>query len=112
MRRALALLDELGAGPAAALVRRRLRTAGAEGVPRGPARATRGNPAGLTARQLEVLRLVVAGRSNAEIAAELFLAKKTVEHHVSAVFAKLGVDSRAKAIVAARAEGIDGPSSS
>ena len=50
---------------------------------------------GLTARELEVARLVTAGKTNREIAAELFLSEKTVETHLSHVFEKLGVSSRA-----------------
>ena len=50
---------------------------------------------GLTHRELEVARLVTAGKSNREIAAELFLSAKTVESHLSNVFVKLGVSSRA-----------------
>ena len=77
------------------------RQRGVESVPRGPTRRTRGNPAGLTERQLEVLGLIVTGASNTEIADHLFLSKKTVEHHVSAIYSKLGVDTRAKAIATA-----------
>ena len=58
---ALRLLDELGARPAAALLRRRLRDRGVTQVPRGPKPTTRANPAGLTDRQVEILRLLVAG---------------------------------------------------
>ncbi|MCE0767339.1 LuxR C-terminal-related transcriptional regulator [Pseudonocardia kujensis] len=90
----LAVLDALGARPAAALVRARLRGMGVHRVPRGPHQATRGNPAGLTGRQLEILRLVAAGLTNAEIAASLVLSVRTVDHHVSAVLQKLGVASR------------------
>lgn len=90
----LRLLDDLGARPAAAVVRRRLRELGVSQVPRGPTPATRANPAGLTERQVEILRLVVAGRTNAEIAARLVLSIRTVDHHVSAVLQKLGVTSR------------------
>jgi len=52
-----------------------------------------------------VLGLVVEGLGNAEIAERLFLSKKTVEHHVSAIFTKLAVDTRAKAIAAALESG-------
>jgi DNA-binding CsgD family transcriptional regulator/tetratricopeptide (TPR) repeat protein len=52
---------------------------------------------GLTARELEVLRLLATGRTNHAIARELHLADKTVERHVSNVFTKLGVSSRAAA---------------
>lgn len=52
---------------------------------------------GLTARELEVLRLVATGRTNRAIAAELFLSEKTVARHVSNIFAKLRVSSRAAA---------------
>ena len=88
---ALRMLDELGARPAAALVRRRLRECGVAAVPRGPRGRTRANPAGLTGRQVEILRMVVEGRTNAEIAATLVLSVRTVDHHVSAVLQKLGV---------------------
>jgi DNA-binding NarL/FixJ family response regulator len=52
------------------------------------------NRAGLTARQLEVLRLVVDGATNAEIAEELVVSLRTAEHHVAAVLGKLGASSR------------------
>ena len=59
---------------------------------------------GLTARELEVLAGIQRGDSNAEIARRLFLAPKTVEHHVGRILAKFGVRSRAEAAaVAARA---------
>lgn len=90
----LVVLDELGARPAAALVRARLRAMGVDRVPRGPQQTTRANPAGLTGRQLEILRLVADGLTNAEIAARLVLSVRTVDHHVSAVLQKLGVASR------------------
>jgi DNA-binding CsgD family transcriptional regulator len=55
------------------------------------------DPHGLTARELEVLRLVAAGDTNKEIAAALVLSNRTVDRHLSNIFAKLGVSSRAAA---------------
>jgi DNA-binding NarL/FixJ family response regulator len=52
---------------------------------------------GLTAREMQVLRLVAAGRINRAIAGELFLSEKTVARHLSNIFMKLGVSSRAAA---------------
>jgi DNA-binding CsgD family transcriptional regulator/tetratricopeptide (TPR) repeat protein len=63
----------------------------------------RANPAGLTTREVEVLRLLADGMTNAEIAAALFISEKTVEHHVSRTLAKLEVSSRREAARAARA---------
>ena len=56
---------------------------------------------GLTAREFEVLRLVAAGRSNREIASELFISAKTASVHVSNILGKLGVTSRGEAAAAA-----------
>ena len=93
LREALEIARLLGAEPLARLATRRLRELGAR-VPRGPYGAARENRAGLTARQLEVLQLVVDGRTNAEIAEELVVSLRTAEHHVAAVLAKLGAPSR------------------
>ena len=54
-------------------------------------------PAGLSAREVEVLRLVATGLSNAEIAKELFISPRTVDRHLNSVYHKLGVSSRAAA---------------
>jgi DNA-binding NarL/FixJ family response regulator len=62
--------------------------------------------AGLTAREVEVLRLVAQGRSNREIAAELFIAEKTARNHVERVYTKLGVNNRTQATLAAIDRGL------
>ena len=102
---ALVELQRLGARPAEAVVKQRLRSAGVA-VPRGPRPATQANPHGLTARELEVLRRVAEGRRNADIAAELVVSRRTVDHHVSAILRKLDVESRGEAARAALALGL------
>ncbi|HXS44525.1 MAG TPA: helix-turn-helix transcriptional regulator [Solirubrobacteraceae bacterium] len=97
LRQGLDELQRLGGRPAAAIIARRLRARGARGLPRGPRPATKRNPAGLTAREVEVLALVAEGLTNAEIAKRLFLSSKTVAHHVSAVLRKLGARTRGEA---------------
>jgi DNA-binding NarL/FixJ family response regulator len=106
LRRSIAELHDLGAAAAAAVVARRLRQRGARGIPRGPRQATRGNPANLTPRELEVLALIAEGLRNAEVAERLFLSGKTVDHHVSAILRKLGVRTRAQASAEAGRLGI------
>ncbi len=101
LRQALEELRELGASPAAAIMARRLRALGARGVPRGPRPSTRENPAGLTARELEVLALVAEGLRNAQIAERLVVARKTVDHHVSAILRKLDAPTRGQAAATA-----------
>jgi DNA-binding CsgD family transcriptional regulator/tetratricopeptide (TPR) repeat protein len=98
---ALGILDELGATPLATAVRRRLRALGTTRVPRGPRGETRVNPAGLTARQIDVLRLLGKGYTNAQIASQLVVSVRTVDTHVAAVLTKLSAASRGEA--AARA---------
>ena len=93
LRRAIAILERLGDNCLVHLLRQKLR---ARGV-RGPRHSTRANPGGLTEREMDIAALLVDGLRNAEIAARLNVSPKTVDHHVSAVLAKLGVRSRGEA---------------
>jgi DNA-binding CsgD family transcriptional regulator len=109
LRDALSTLQQLGASPAALLVARRLRELGARRLPRGPRSTTRANPANLTPRELDVLRLLASGLRNREIASRLHLSARTVDHHVSAILGKLGARTRAQAVrEAARLGMLDG----
>ncbi|MDN5933039.1 MAG: helix-turn-helix transcriptional regulator, partial [Pseudonocardia sp.] len=72
----------------------------------GPRESTRANPAGLTDRQLEVLRLLADGLSNVEIADRLVVSPRTVEHHVAAVLGKRGTPTRRAAGRRAQALGL------
>jgi DNA-binding CsgD family transcriptional regulator len=97
LRNALSVFQRLGALPAARFVVQRLRQHGIRSIGRGPRRSTINNPGQLTARQIEILALVADQLTNAEIAARLFITPKTVEHHVSAILGKLGVETRKQA---------------
>jgi DNA-binding CsgD family transcriptional regulator len=91
---ALALLDEI-AGQVAT------------GTPPSPQASTASpHPAGLTARELEVLRLLVDGRTDREIAATLFISPRTAQNHVANIFAKLDVSTRTAAVATALQTGL------
>lgn len=90
---------------------RQLRALGEQGVRRGPRPAIAANPAGLTRRETEVLRLLSVGLTNAKIAAQLGLSTRTVDNHVSATLRKLGGRTRGDASAQAAPLGLTGPSS-
>ena len=110
-QQAVALLDEVaataqelgicGLGERAGTLR-----AAAPAAPAAPLAPA--SPAGLTDREVEVLRLIAAGRSNRAIAQALFISPNTVLHHVSSIFAKLGVANRAAAAACATRLGLAG----
>jgi DNA-binding CsgD family transcriptional regulator len=97
LRRALTLFTNLGATAAVRLTRQRMRDIDMRHIPYGARTATRAHPLGLTRRESEILDLICAGSTNAEMAAQLFISQKTVDHHVSAVLRKLGVQTRGAA---------------
>jgi len=109
VRRGAAIFEELGAQPALRHAIRRLRALGVRD-PRPlraePRAATRASSHGLTARELEVLRLLAAGYSNREVGEKLFISPTTAARHVANIYSKLGVDSRVEATSYAHHHGL------
>lgn len=101
---ALRTFDALGAISAAELAIRELARLGSHPPRRVDAKST--SPGALTQRQLDVLRLLAEGRTNAGIATELVLSTRTVDHHVAAILLRLGVGTRHQAIEAAKIRGL------
>ena len=102
LRRAAPLAAQLGARPLADTITSLARRAGVTLDAKTPVRPGR---LGLTDRELEVLRLVAAGRTNRDIAADLFISAKTASVHVSNIMAKLGAANRAQAAAIAQSRG-------
>jgi predicted ATPase/DNA-binding CsgD family transcriptional regulator len=109
-RAALDGFDRLGARPDLDRLRQRLRAQGVRHIPRGPRPSTRHNPFGLTTREVEIVGLLARALTNARIGARLHISPKTVDHHVSAILAKLGVASREEAGRLALDQGLVAPS--
>lgn len=97
-RQALALFDDLGARPASAWLRGRLRAQGMKNLApeRKPPKAHQ--PDALTAREVEVLRLIADGLSNPAIAEQLTISVGTVKAHTGSIYSKLGVNNRVQAL--------------
>lgn len=107
LRRAAKIADDLGATPLRGRIddlarRARITVTAKDTVPDDQVR----QELGLTPREMEILRLVSAGRGNREIAEELFISAKTASVHVSNVIAKLGVANRVEAAAAAHRLGV------
>jgi DNA-binding CsgD family transcriptional regulator len=91
---ARSVFERLGAAPDLALIKSLLTPAGED------------QPGGLTTRQLMVLRLIATGKTNKEIAGELFVSERTIDRHVSNILAKLALPSRAAATAYAYENGL------
>ncbi len=105
-KRAIQILTDLNFNATAEFFKKKLRSDGVRNIPRRPHETTRSNPAQLTNRQVEILKMLKLGHQNKEIAEKLFISQKTVDAHVSAIFEKLVVNSRAKAVIEAERLGI------
>jgi DNA-binding CsgD family transcriptional regulator len=101
MAEAVELFDSLGAVGSAGRLRSLLRARGWP-APRRPRAGSHDHPAGLTAREVQVLSLLTDGLPDAAIADRLVISRRTVEHHVAAILTKLGVRSRHEAADAQR----------
>ena len=101
MEEALQAFLALSAVAPADRVRQELRRMGVTRMKRGPRPSTRAHPAGLTQRETEILGLLALRLSNPAIGTRLFVSAKTVEHHVSAILAKLEVATRDEAVAEA-----------
>ena len=97
-REAISIIKKLGADAVYSKLRFEMRASGIKSIPRGIRKKTRSNPANLTERELDVLKLLKEGAPNKEIGSRLFISSKTVDNHISSIFFKLNVHSRAKAV--------------
>jgi len=100
-RKAITIVHGLGANAVYEKMKLEMRASGIKSVPRGIRKTTRCNPAFLTGRELDVLQLLKEGLQNKEVAAQLFISAKTVDHHISSILFKLDVNSRIKAVTEA-----------
>jgi DNA-binding CsgD family transcriptional regulator/tetratricopeptide (TPR) repeat protein len=101
--RALEIFERLGAKPIIEILKQQMHAQGIR-IPRGARPATRENPFGLTTREMEVLSCLTNGLSNQVIAKQLSLSTRTVEHHISSILQKMGVQSRNEAVAQASKE--------
>jgi DNA-binding CsgD family transcriptional regulator len=97
-RKAITIIQRLGANAVQEKMKMEMRTSGIKSIPMGIRKTTQSNPAFLTGRELDVLKLLKEGLQNKEIANKLFISAKTVDHHISSILFKLDVNSRIKAV--------------
>jgi DNA-binding CsgD family transcriptional regulator len=97
-RKAITILHKLGASAVYEKLKQEMRNSGIKKIPRGIRENTRANAAQLTDRELDILLLLKQSMQNKEIASNLFISAKTVDHHISSILFKLDVTSRVKAV--------------
>ena len=105
-RKAITIVQDLGAAAVYEKMKQEMRNAGIKNIPRGIRQSTRSNIALLTGREMDILQLLKEDLQNKEIAAQLFISPKTVDHHISSILFKLDADSRSKAVTEAVRRGI------
>lgn len=87
-------------------MKQEMKNLGIKHIPRGIRKSTRSNIAFLTGREMDVLQLMKEEMQNKEIAAQLYISAKTVDHHISSILFKLDANSRSKAVTEAIRIGI------
>jgi DNA-binding CsgD family transcriptional regulator len=105
-RKAIAMVQDLGAIAVYEKMKQEMRNLGIKHIPRGIRNLTRSNPAFLTGREMEILQLLKEELQNKEIAAQLYISAKTVDHHISSILFKLDANTRSKAVTEATRIGI------
>ncbi len=97
-RKSISIVLRLGALAVYEKLKFEMRSSGIKSIPRGMRKTTQSNPAQLTERELDILQLLNKGLQNKEIAAQLFISAKTVDHHISSILFKLDAKTRTKAV--------------
>jgi DNA-binding CsgD family transcriptional regulator len=105
-RKAIRIVHELGGTVVYEKMKQEMRNLSIKNIPRGIRKSTLSNAAFLTSREMDVLQLMGQGLQNKEIAAQLFISAKTVDHHISSLLFKLDANSRSKAVTEAIRLGI------
>jgi DNA-binding CsgD family transcriptional regulator/nucleoside-triphosphatase THEP1 len=97
-RKSISIIHRLGALAVYEKLKFDMRSSGIKSIPRGMRKSTQSNPAQLTERELDILQLLNKGLQNKEIAAQLFISAKTVDHHISSILFKLDAKTRTRAV--------------
>ena len=105
-RKAIIIMQDLNANAVYEKMKKEMKNSGIKNIPRGIRKSTRSNAAFLTFREMDVLRLLKEDMQNKEIAAQLYISAKTVDHHISSILSKLDANSRSKAVSEAIRAGI------